>query len=214
MRPPGLLPPGGPRPHGGPAARALPSTSTWEAEHHGGCVRAKSRLHSGWAPRQPPSELRSPQWKNAVSLLSAGRLTHQAQLGLPPAAWQGYRLAPTLAFPMTPFKIHHVPSLGPSINNSLSSQGLPAHQECQALGIRIWLGPALGAGTLWPRHPGSLGSRCPFPQCPPLGGSWGRCRAQPQAWVSPGPKVIQITLRTQILEVHSARQEHRRLWAD
>lgn len=179
---------------------------------------AVSEPRAGWTQAGPPASLRlssdlcNGKTPSACSLL--GRLTHQAQLGLPPAAWRGYRLAPTLAFPMTPFKIHHVPSLGPSINNSLSSQGLPAHQECQALGIRIWLGPALGAGTLWPRHPGSLGSRCPFPQCPPLGGSWGRCRAQPQAWVSPGPKVIQITLRTQILEVHSARQEHRRLWVN
>lgn len=149
---------------------------------------AVSKPKAAWTQAGPPtslclsSDLCNGKTLSACSLL--GLLTHQAQLGLPPATWHGDRLAPMLAFPMTPFKIHHVPRLGPSINNTPSSQGLPAHRECQVLGIRIWPGPALGARTPQLQHPGSLGSRCPFPHCPPLG-SCGRCPAQPQA-VGPG----------------------------
>lgn len=94
---------------------------------------AVSKPRAGWTQAGPPASLRpssdlcNGKTPSARSLL--GLLTHQARLGLPPAAWRGYRLAPTLAFPMTPFKIHHVPSPGPGINNSPSSQGLPGHQE-------------------------------------------------------------------------------------
>lgn len=85
---------------------------------------AVSEPRAGWTqawPRPASSELRPLQWKNVVTCSLLRLLTHQAQLGLLPAAWCVDRLAPTLVFPMTPFKIQHVPSLGPSINNTTSS---------------------------------------------------------------------------------------------
>lgn len=80
----------GPGPRGGPLAWARPSTSTWEAEHHSGRVQAKSRLGSGRAPGQPPSELRSLQWKNAVTLLSAEVADTPGPAGVPASrlAWR------------------------------------------------------------------------------------------------------------------------------
>lgn len=67
------------------------------------CVQAESR----WTParaRQPPSELSLCNGKTLSSHSMPRLLTHQAQLGLPPAAWRGDSLASTLAFPMMPFK--------------------------------------------------------------------------------------------------------------
>lgn len=112
-------------------------------------------------------------------------LTHQAQLGLPPAAWRGDSLAPTLAFPMTPFKIHHVPSLGLSINNT-PPPGAASELGVPSPGHPIWKGPALGAGTPW-LIPWLLGGQgVSFlgvhlqVLCPPSG-SCGRCHKQ---WAS------------------------------
>lgn len=103
---------------------------------------AVCKPRAGWAQAGPPASLPlSSGLCNGKTLSPCSRLkllTHQAQLGFPPAAWRGDRLAPRLAFPMTPFRIHHVPSLGPSINNTPSFQKPPANRECRVLGIRLW----------------------------------------------------------------------------
>lgn len=151
-------------------------------------------------------------------------LTHQAQLGLPPAAWHGDSLAPTLAFPMTPFKIHHVPSLGLSINNTpppgaTSKPGAlsPGHPTLDGTcpGSRDTMANILAtSGQGVP----SLGVHPEVP-CPPSG-SCGRCLALPEAvglgvhGCHLGSKVVQITLRAQPLQVDPTWQEHKKLWVD
>lgn len=85
------------------------------------CAQARSQLRQAW-PRQPASELRPLRWKNVATLLRAETADTPA-LGLPPAAWRGDRPASALAFPMMLFRIRHVPSWRPSINNAASSQG-------------------------------------------------------------------------------------------
>lgn len=130
-------------------------------------------------PRQPPSELRLCNGKTRSSHSMPRLLTHQAQLGLPPAAWCGDSLAPTLAFPMMPFKIQHVPSLGPSINN------IPPPGAAREPGV-----PGTGHPTLdgtCPRNRVTMADTlAPWNQGVPsftLRVLWvGACPALPQEW--------------------------------
>lgn len=125
----GPLPPAGLRPQGGPLAWALPSIPCGRQN----TTVAAAKPRAGWTQAGPPASLPlssglcNGKTLSPCSLLRV--LTHQASRLVED------RPAPMLAFPMTPFRIHHVPSLGPSINNTPSSQGLPAKQGRQVLGI-------------------------------------------------------------------------------
>lgn len=155
------------RPLAGPLVRALSSTSTWEAGHHG-AVSRREPLDSGPIPGSLPlsSDLLNGKMWSSHSMLRL--LAYRSQLGHLPASWCGDNLTPTLAFAMMPFKIHHVPSLGPSINN------IPPPGAAHEAGV-VSTGHLTLDGTC-PRNGDPMadslttwGSKCSFPWCPPSG---------------------------------------------